>query len=457
VESHRQQWRLVLAATLLLAAVQIAGFHAMRSDDAFVTYRYGQNLATGNGLTFNPGQRVQGSTSPGGMMLATLVYAIFGIAATPTVMAAVGCVAWAAQAAAVTRLLAPALGIGSAAVAGLAVGLGITNAAFFVPLETNVVAACALFAFALAREGRWLAAAISCGLAVLFRPDAMLAAVLLAAVCWHELRARAARPVAAFICIVLPFPLFATFYYGSPFPQTAIAKLNRTDAMEYLAHELTLPAKTLLRTDPPAWVAALVVVAILAGAARLLRRDKRLWPLLVYPLLHAAAYLLLLPPGQHSWHLYPWTLVCCICAMAALAPVEIPGRDRADWMRRAAFALVLIATVARFAGDWRNLASGYWTGERDAVYGRIARYLKANAPPGAWFASIEVGTIAYYSGMSAYDLGGLISRQDDPIAAHPVRFIVVDQAYATANPPSAPVFSAGEGGFLAHIYAPGGL
>jgi hypothetical protein len=44
-----------------LLVVQIFSFSGVRSDDAFISYRYGQNLATGVGLVFNPGERVLGS------------------------------------------------------------------------------------------------------------------------------------------------------------------------------------------------------------------------------------------------------------------------------------------------------------------------------------------------------------------------------------------------------------
>src|SRR5688572_26967624 len=34
--------------------------HAAGSDDAYISYRYARNLAAGSGLTFNPGERVEG-------------------------------------------------------------------------------------------------------------------------------------------------------------------------------------------------------------------------------------------------------------------------------------------------------------------------------------------------------------------------------------------------------------
>ena len=44
------------------------------SDDAFISLRYAANLLAGHGLVFNPGERVEGFTSP----LWTLLLAGFG-------------------------------------------------------------------------------------------------------------------------------------------------------------------------------------------------------------------------------------------------------------------------------------------------------------------------------------------------------------------------------------------
>ena len=39
-------------------------FFPMRVDDAFILLRYAENLAAGHGPVFNPGERVEGFTSP---------------------------------------------------------------------------------------------------------------------------------------------------------------------------------------------------------------------------------------------------------------------------------------------------------------------------------------------------------------------------------------------------------
>src|SRR4029450_300392 len=60
---ERQATR-ILAAGFLLSAVLLV-LHARMYwgysvDDAFISMRYGKNLADGNGLVYNPGERVEG-------------------------------------------------------------------------------------------------------------------------------------------------------------------------------------------------------------------------------------------------------------------------------------------------------------------------------------------------------------------------------------------------------------
>lgn len=432
-----------------MAALQCAVFHGVRGDDAFITYRYGQNLASGSGLVFSPGQYVQGFTSPGHALLSALVYAYFDRAATPGVMSALGCVAWSVEALALYWYLERTLGRTIAAACALLIALGGAAGASWVVLETHFVLACVLGGFALAVRERWILAAISCGLGVLFRPDAGLAAVLVLGACIRQLRLRALRPVLAFLLVALPWPIFASVYYGSPLPQTALTKFQRSGLFQYLMHELGYPSQRLLWHGAPLWFTFVVMALAGWGACRAWRRGA--WLLPAYGLLHAAAYLHLRPFVQHAWHLYPWSVAVCACSCIGLA--SLPGSARAFSFARAGLcAGLLLISLYRFSVEARTLDAGYWTGQRDAVYRRIAAELVARARPGEEFASVEVGTIAYYSDLTAYDLGGLVTLPGDSMRDHAVRFLVVDKAYPQLKPAAAPSFVATEGGFEASVY-----
>src|SRR5215467_11692623 len=70
----------VLFAAVVLAWATLAALLAARLadqalDDFFITYRYAWNLANGHGFTFNPGERVFGTTEPGlGLLLAGFAF-----------------------------------------------------------------------------------------------------------------------------------------------------------------------------------------------------------------------------------------------------------------------------------------------------------------------------------------------------------------------------------------------
>ena len=56
------RWRAAEAALYVLAVIA-AWIVRFVQDDAFITYRYARNLARGEGLVFNPGERVEGYTN----------------------------------------------------------------------------------------------------------------------------------------------------------------------------------------------------------------------------------------------------------------------------------------------------------------------------------------------------------------------------------------------------------
>ena len=84
-------WRGV-AVAVAVAVVQISAFATWGdplADDAYISLRYAQNLATGRGLVFNLGERVEGFTNPLWTLLAALFTAL-GLPALP-LLQLVGC------------------------------------------------------------------------------------------------------------------------------------------------------------------------------------------------------------------------------------------------------------------------------------------------------------------------------------------------------------------------------
>ncbi|HSH00549.1 MAG TPA: hypothetical protein VLB27_10885, partial [candidate division Zixibacteria bacterium] len=87
--------RLILVSALFVLALAprfyILWTGSAQADDAFITYRYAESLAAGEGFVYNSGERVLGVTSP----LYTLILALFALtgAAVPTVSLGLGLLA----------------------------------------------------------------------------------------------------------------------------------------------------------------------------------------------------------------------------------------------------------------------------------------------------------------------------------------------------------------------------
>jgi len=394
----------VLAAALVLA--QVWTFHAVRLDDAYITFRYAQNLASGHGFVFNVGQRVMGSTSPGEVLLAAALYPLVGRDALPSVMAALGCVAWTAQAALLFVLLRKPIGRLRASLVAAAVAVGVAGSPLWLPLETNIAAAATLAAFALALRSRWVGAAAMCAFAGLMRADAYLMVLPLAVLCVRELRWGAWRPALVLGLMAAPWPVFATRYFGSPVP-LSMSKVHFTTRALYALHVLRDVPNPYGGSAPLALAAAFWLL-VAGGALILIRSDRRLLALIVYGVLHAVFYVALAPNPAFGWHLYAVTLVAFVLVVVAAGTLVAKAPTPA-LRAGAAFATVAASSVAtvEFA---RSYEMDVWYGARDAEYRKVAAWLSTSADPRDIVSAEEVGTLAYYTGLRMNDHTGLVTK-----------------------------------------------
>jgi hypothetical protein len=197
------------------------------SDDAYITFRYAENLVRGHGLVYNPGERVEGYTDFLWALYAALAIWLRQDPAQAGVL--LNLASFAGTLMLIARLAernkpAPIpLGI---AVLGFAVNY--TSASFATAaIETMFATFLATLAFERADAGKPVIAGVSGSLAILTHPDhalffAALAAALLLGGRRHWLRA--ARFALPFVLIVLPYFWWRWSYYGDPLPNTFYAK-----------------------------------------------------------------------------------------------------------------------------------------------------------------------------------------------------------------------------------------
>jgi len=221
--------RLTVVATAVLVAVacSFAWKLIWASDDAYISFRYAQNLVHGDGLVFNPGERVEGYTDfLWTVLMAGAIRLGFDpgqagivLSMTSFVVLLVVLAWWGERLVPRSGLLiglAPVLAGFSYAIASFA-----TSA-----LETVFAAALTVVSVERASARRPLAAGLAGVFATLAHPDhgifyAALAAALLLD---GDTRRDLPRYLFPFVAIFVPYFLLRWSYYGDLMPNTYYAK-----------------------------------------------------------------------------------------------------------------------------------------------------------------------------------------------------------------------------------------
>lgn len=373
-------------------------------DDAYIAFRYAASFARGDGLTFNPGERVEGFTSFSWVLLAAM-FARLGLDPAG-IMPLVGIVFGAALVVFVAhqgRVLAesedrphPAAGIPAAVFVALTPSL-----AFYAGtgLETALAALLQTMAAVFAQRRRPVAFALSAGLSLMTRPEAGLVLVLgFAWLAWPgrgrertlQLHARLLGPsVLLLALLVIPFLALKLAYFGALLPNTLVAKPpNRAEGAEYALWCL-----------PP-----LVGLVLAAGIDARRRFLFVVW---------AASFVGIALEGG-DWMGGSRMAVPSLATLALAADRALLGLERPWTLRRSApAALAWLLTLAGAALSWReaqNLrAEGLAT--ENATRIRAALLAEMRAAGVRSLGTLDIGLPGYlHPDLALLDLGGLTDR-----------------------------------------------
>ena len=410
-------------------------------DDAMTSMQYAKQLALGNGLVFNVGERVEGYSNFAWVVLMTPIYWLSTRLDFDFVHAVVRCsmVLAAGNLLLVYALARRWLGAQHPAV-WLAVGLCVVDNSFSVwavlGLEVHLLAffmLLALWVAGLRSRLRWLGLGLSLLGAHLTRPDAgLFCAVVLAGQLLEagrdyrrglQARSKAAAlsALAAAAIWIVGYGLYFYLryrYYGQLLPNTFYLKLGGPiDAWErglrYLQGFM----------NERAWVP---LIALLAGLGF---RSAAVRALLAYNLLHAL-YVVYVGGDFFAGHRFfvpEIPQLALLCAVGAAALWDLLQRPRvARVLRRIDVtsdrllgALLVGGACLLAAVLQRGLVLGPLKGEV-LTWGddlsrqtRLFKWLGEQAPPGASIATSLIGHTGFYSSARVIDMYGVI----DPTVA----------------------------------------
>jgi arabinofuranosyltransferase len=411
------------AVTIVLglpAALLAWGFWGFSHDDAFITYRYANQWAHGNGLTFNTGEHVLGTSAAGyalllGLLSRTTGFAGLDVPAWGTILslAAILLVSW---------VLAAGLGSAPAPYRSsvpLLFGIGALlwrwNLQMLGSEALPVVALVVAGAYFVFQEEEHVLGGLALAGAMILRLDAGLAAASIGTLLWLS---RKRFPWKFAVAGLAPLALWLAGLwsrFGTFIPATLAGK--RAEYSTATAAYTLAEWNWLRRSLPLSGCLVLLGLGCL-GAAVCVKRG--LWK---HPALQALALWLVAQEIAYRAVRVPFApwyhegLANAVLILAVFGAVAI-GEGLLSWRRsgegRLALApallacLILLPVLAPSASSiWEN-----WGRPPDArleIYRTIGQYLRQQARPESVVASVEVGMLGYFSTLPVLDLSGLVT------------------------------------------------
>ena len=419
-------WILLLALTAGVIVWTNADYDV---DDAAITYRYAENLASGQGFVYNLGERVLGTSTP----LYTLLLAGLRLLGVPIALASTVINFGASLGIFALVIALTRRATGSPWAAALAVLYLLLQGSFLrfamagmeTPLYTLIILA-TFWALANERQN-WTA--ILAALAFLLRLDglAVMGAVGLALLL--QQRRIAWRTVLIFGVLVAPWLIFATLYFGSALPQSMLAKqghLATTGASRYWIWQH-------LFIDGLGAPTFLLPVALIGLLHQLRPTPKTLLPALP-ALLWFVAYLVaytIIGIDFYEWYLMPLYPVLAIWVGAGLNQIITLIRqtttNRAQWLVQETVVLLLLLFWLLPYRMYILESVPYFQGYLNDVEGsRVAagRWLKTVAPAGSSVYTGFIGHIGYESNFYIIDGARLVTPADQLATIVPTIYVL---------------------------------
>ena len=398
-------WMAAVATMSMLQGFSNRGYYL---DDSYIVLRYGYNLSRGLGWCYNPGEKINGSTSP----LNTLAAAAANLISPERpelVMHLFDEIFIAAALLAVVTLLAEAKKYAATVAAPLAlIADPLLHSVY--GLETVLYLMLGLVSLlCFQRKSRILGLAL--GLMVLARPDAAIFAALLLLAKTMKDRKIPVREIVIMLVVLLPWLIFSLVYFHELFPNTLFAKMAQGRS-GFWHKQMFLPSLHRFWTQryPGLLFPAAIGILALLG---IYEAFKSFFPGLILFLWAASQvvfYALLQVPGYH-WYFAPAALVLDLLLALGTEKIWSFAKSFPPGVRLGSRVAAVAVIVALLFPQLALIQSsfGLKMPEREKAYLEVGKWLAENTGPEQSLLAVEIGALGFYLKRRMVDPTGLIS------------------------------------------------
>jgi hypothetical protein len=401
-----------------LAIMIVCVTHYLRPsivDDAFIYWRVVDNIASGFGWVFNPGEHVNPCSSPlfTGLLLLSRLLRLDGpdalLIAYGTGLLAAGLMQYAAFRNE-SRAVALVMAVVTSTEAVLLHSAG---------LETSVFLACVLGTALAVQKGRGDLAAIGAGLTALSRLDGL--AMILVVLLDRGLRVRRSPLRGLLICIAVlcPWLVFSWHTFGAILPQSVAVKAVQS-GIGWWAQQRPWWIAFLAQQRLPVLTLPLACVGMACGYRAYCAGRPYMLIVVAFGLTQVIGYSVLRAPVGYYWYFAPGNLAVNMAVVAGLFRIAPPvtamiSRHRENWLKRARRIPVPLARIAPAVGAILLMTQA---GAAPAKPIRPYRLAQEYSDAGRWIAThtdaevrvacTEIGYIGFYSRRYIRDIHGLL-------------------------------------------------
>lgn len=385
-------------------------------DDSYIIFRYAQNLADGNGIVFNAGQRVEGYTS---FLWVVLVAGASRLSANPVLASKVLGLLFNLAALVAGYFLCGIVSTRKAPMYGVGLLLAACNPHFIVGsiagLETPLFTALlcwSIFAYLKAHRvtdeearRRWCAgASLLFALLVMTRPDGALAYSFVwmhAAWKFRKQPRTLAYFTLPFVLVYAPYFLWRWHYYGFLFPNTFYVKRGGT--LVLFARGIAQMGKFLGDQAGGWFLSGLIGLAVL------------LFPVVdtTVPALAIASRVIFelwsggVTQGEFRFLISALPLIWILAERVLLGGLgKFEAGSRAYLLAAGICAILVVAHTADFIRYRKDKVQPVETG-MERAHIALGKWLELHSPPNATIAVGDIGAIGFRSQRMILDLDGL--------------------------------------------------